>query len=90
VLPVSLLVRQLLPHLSKLPATVQPVGLMAGNVKNKFGGKNSNLFYGGPNGCAMVIGPVLPVSLLVRPLLPPLSKVPVTVHPPGGPDGGKS
>jgi hypothetical protein len=44
VLPVSLLVRPLLPHLSKLPATVHPVGLKAGNVKNNFGARNSNFF----------------------------------------------
>jgi hypothetical protein len=50
VLLVSLLVRLLLPHLSKLPVTVHPVGLMAGNVKNNFGGKNSNLFFGGLSG----------------------------------------
>jgi hypothetical protein len=49
-LPVSLLVRPLLPHLSKLPVTVHPLDLMAGNVKNNFGGKNSNLFFGGPSG----------------------------------------
>jgi hypothetical protein len=83
VLPVSLIVRPLLPLLSKLLVTVHPVGLMAGNVKNNFGGKNSNLFYGGPSGWAMVMGPVLPVSLLVRPLLPLLSNLLVTVHPVG-------
>jgi hypothetical protein len=92
VLPVSQLVRLLLRLLSELPVTVHPVGLMAGNLKNNFGGKNSNLFFGGPNRCAMVISPVLPVSLLVRPLLPHLSNLPVTVlcvHP-VGPVGGKS
>jgi hypothetical protein len=47
VLPVSLLVWPLLPLLSKLPATVHPVGLLAGNVKNNFGGKNSKLFLAG-------------------------------------------
>ncbi len=51
--------------------------------KNNFGGKNSNLFFGGPSGSAMVMGPMLPVSLLVWPLLPHLSKLPATVHPVG-------
>ncbi len=83
VLPVSLLVRLLLPLLSKLPVIVHPLDKMAGNVKNNFGGKNSILFFGGPSGWAMIMGPVLPVSLLVRPLLPLLSKLPVTVHPVG-------
>jgi hypothetical protein len=36
VLPVSLLVRPLLLHLSKLPVTVHPVGLMAGNLQKQF------------------------------------------------------
>ncbi len=89
-LPVSLLVWPLLPHLSKLPATLHLVGLMAGIMKNNFGGKNSNLFFGGPSGWAMVMGPVLPVSLLVRLLLPHLSKLPVNVQPVHRPDGGKS
>jgi hypothetical protein len=26
---------------------------MAGNLKNNFGGKNSNLFFGRPSGCAV-------------------------------------
>jgi hypothetical protein len=56
---------------------------MAGNLKNNFGGENSNLFFAVPSGWAMVMGPVLPVSLLVRPLLPLLSKLLVTVHPVG-------
>jgi hypothetical protein len=53
---------------------------MAGNLKNNFGGKIQTCFFGGPSGWAMVIGPLLHVSLLVRPLLPLLSKLPVTVH----------
>jgi hypothetical protein len=56
VLPVSLLVRPLLPHLSKLLVTVHPVALMAANFKDNFGGKNSNLFFGGPSGCTVSNG----------------------------------
>jgi hypothetical protein len=83
VLPVLLLVRPLLLHLSKLPATVHPVGLMAGDVKNNFGGRNSNFFFAGRvAGQWSVIGPVLPVSLLVWPLLPTCINY-------SGSDGGK-
>jgi hypothetical protein len=82
VLPVSLLVRPLLPHLSKVLVTVHPVALMAANFKDNFGGKNSTLFLAGrlwrrglPSYYTWQawVGPVLPVSLLVRQLLLHLS-----------------